>query len=68
MTQTLVQIIVALLVAGFVLVIARKLIALVPMEPLIAQIVDILLWAIVGAIILFYAIIPLLHLAASELR
>jgi len=51
-----------------VLVIARKLIALVPMEPLIAQIVDILLWAIVGAIILFYAIIPLLHLAASELR
>lgn len=61
----IVQIIIALLIAGFVLWAVRKLVALIPMEPMFKQIIDVLLIILVVAIVLFYVVIPLLHVLAG---
>lgn len=65
---TVVSIVIALLIAGFVLWALKMLIDLVPMDAYIKQIINVLLTILVGAIILFYVIIPLLHLLASSVH
>jgi hypothetical protein len=65
MLPLLVQVIVALLIAGFVFWAARQLIALVPMEPIFAQVINVVLIIVVVAIVIFYVIIPLLNLLAG---
>jgi hypothetical protein len=65
---TIVQIIIALLIAGFVLWALKQLIGLVPLDAWIKQIVDVLITILVAAIILFYVIIPLLHLLAGAIH
>jgi hypothetical protein len=62
---SIIQIIIALLVAGFVLWAVRKLVSLIPMEALFKQIIDVLLIIVVVAIVLFYVVIPLLHVLAG---
>ena len=66
--QQLVQIIIALIVAGFILWALRQLIGLIPMDPWLKQVVEVLLWIIVVAIVLFYVIIPLIHMLASQVH
>jgi len=61
----IIQIIIALLIAGFVFWAVRAIVAVIPLEPLIKQIIDILIIILVVAIILFYVVIPLLHLLAG---
>lgn len=61
----IIQIIVALLIAGFVLWAVRSIIGLVPIDPLFKQIIDVLLIILVVGIVLFYVVIPLLHLLAG---
>ena len=61
----IIHIIIALLVAGFVLWAVRKILALIPMEPLFKQIIDVLLIILVVAVVLFYVVIPLLHVLAG---
>ena len=39
----LIQIIIALLVAGFIFWAARRLLSLIPLEPIFAQVIDVLL-------------------------
>ena len=68
MANTLVQIVIALIVAGFILWALRQIIALVPMDAWIKQVVDVLIWIIVVAIVLFYVIVPLLHMLAAQLH
>lgn len=58
----IIQIIVALLIAGFVFWAIRQLVALIPLDPLFKRIIDVLLIILVVAIILFYVIVPLLHM------
>jgi hypothetical protein len=60
-----IQIIIALLIAGFVFWAVRQIIALIPMEPIFRQVVDVLLIIAVVAIILFFVVIPLLDLLAG---
>lgn len=61
----LIQVIIALIVAGFVLWAARKVIALLPLEPIFKQIIDVLIVIVAVAIVIFYAVIPLLRLLAG---
>lgn len=61
----IIQIIIALLIAGFVFWAVRKIIGLVPLEPIFKQVIDVLLIILVVAIILFYVVIPLLHMIAG---
>ena len=61
----IIQIIIALLLAGFVFWAVRKIIGLVPLEPIFKQVIDVLLIILVVAIILFYVVIPLLHMIAG---
>jgi hypothetical protein len=63
--QLLIQIIIALLVAGFLFWAARQLLSLIPMEPIFAQVINVLLIIVVVAIVLFYVVIPLLHVLAG---
>lgn len=63
--QIIIGIIIALLIAGFIFWAVRKLIGLIPMEPIFAQIIDVLLIIAVVAIVLFYVVIPLLHMVAG---
>lgn len=63
--NTLIGIVVALLIAGFVLWALKKLIDLVPMDAFFKQIVDVLITIIVAGIVLFYVIIPLLHMLST---
>lgn len=57
----IVQIIVALLVAGFLFWAVRLVVGLIPLEPIFKQAIDVLLIILVVAIILFYIVIPLLN-------
>lgn len=61
----IIQIIIALLVAGFVFWAVRKIVSLIPLEPIFAQVIDVLLIILVVAIVLFYVVIPLLHMLAG---
>lgn len=60
----LINIIIWLIIAGFILWAARMLIALVPMDAWLKQVVDVLLYIVVGAIIVFKIVIPLLSAIA----
>jgi len=68
MMNQIIQIIIALIVAGFVLWALRLVIGLVPMDAWIKQIVDVLLLIVVVAIVLFYVIVPLLHMLAGAVH
>jgi hypothetical protein len=65
MMPLLIQIIVALLIAGFIFWAARLVIGLIPMEPIFAQAINVLLMIVVVAIIIFYIVIPLLNMLAG---
>jgi len=68
MVNTIVQIVIALIVAGFILWALRQLLGLIPMDAWLKQVVEVLLWIIVVAIVLFYAIIPLIHMLAGAVH
>jgi len=61
----IIQIIIALLIAGFVFWVVRQIIGLIPMEPIFKQIIEVLIIILVVGIVLFYVVIPLLHLLAG---
>ena len=66
--EPLIGIIIALLVAGFVFWALKQVIGLIPMDPFFAQIINVLLLIVVVAIVLFYVIIPILHLLVGSLH
>jgi hypothetical protein len=63
--QLIVQIVIALLVAGFLFWAVRLVIGLIPLEPILAQVINALLIIAAVAIVLFYVIIPVLHVLAG---
>lgn len=65
---TLIQIIIALIVAGFLLWAVRQVIGLIPMDAWLKQVVDVVLMIAVVAIVLFYVLIPLLRMLPSALH
>ena len=65
MPALIIQVIIVLLVCGFLMWAARRLLALIPMEPIIRQVIDVLLIILVVALILFYIVIPVLHQLAG---
>lgn len=56
----IINIIVWLLIAGFLFWAIRLVVSLIPMEPIIKQVIDVLILIVVVAIILFKIVIPLL--------
>jgi hypothetical protein len=62
--NTLIGIVIALIIAGFIFWIAQQVIAIITpyLDPLFAQIVRLLLIVIAVGIIIFYVVIPLLHM------
>jgi len=68
MAQSLISIVIALIVAGFLLWALRQIIALIPMDPWLKQVVDVLILIVVVAIVLFYVLVPLLHMLAAQLH
>jgi len=68
MMATLVQIIIALIVAGFILWAVRMIIGLIPMDAWLKQVIDVVLLIAVVAIVLFYVLIPLLKMLPSALH
>jgi hypothetical protein len=68
MATTLINIVIALIVAGFILWAVRMIVDLIPMDAWIKQVINVLIWIIVVAIVLFYVLVPLLHMLASQLH
>ena len=68
MMNQIIQIIVALIIAGFILWALRQVLGLVPMDAWIKQVVDVLIMIVVVAIVLFYVIIPLLHMLGAQVH
>jgi len=68
MMATLIQIIIALIVAGFILWAVRLILGLIPMDAWIKQVVDVILIIAVVAIVLFYVLIPLLKMLPGALH
>jgi hypothetical protein len=66
--NAIVQIIIALIIAGFILWAVRQIIGLIPMDAWIKQVVEVLIWIAVVAIVVFYALIPLLHMLAAQVH
>jgi hypothetical protein len=65
MLPLLIQVIVALLIAGFVFWAVRLVLGLIPMEPIFSQAINVILIIVVVAIIIFYVVIPLLNMLAG---
>lgn len=65
--SAIVGIVIALLIAGFVLFAGRKLLQVIApyLDPVIAGALDIILVILAVAIVLFMAVIPLLHMLAG---
>ena len=68
MMNQIIQIIIALIIAGFILWALRQVLGLVPMDAWIKQVVDVLIMIVVVAIVLFYVIIPLLHMLGAQVH
>jgi hypothetical protein len=64
----LIQIVIALIVAGFLLWAVRLIIGLIPMDAWLKQVVDVVLLIAVVAIVLFYVLIPLLRMLPGALH
>lgn len=65
---TLIQIVIALIVAGFLLWAIRMIVDLIPMDAWLKQVVNVVLLIAVVAIVLFYVIVPLLHMLPGLIR
>lgn len=61
MTAILVQALFMLIVAGVIFYFVRRIVGLIPMEPIIAQAVDIIILLIVVLIVLFYVVLPIVQ-------
>ena len=61
MPDLIIQIIIIMLICGFVYWVWLKLAPLMPIAEPFASIVSVMVIILIGAIVLFYAIIPLLH-------
>ena len=61
MPDQIIQLIIVLLVCGFLYWVWLKLAPLMPIAEPFASIINVLIVILIGAIVLFYAIIPLLH-------
>jgi hypothetical protein len=68
MMNQIIQIIIAMIIAGFILWALRQVLGLVPMDAWIKQVVDVLIMIVVVAIVLFYVIIPLLHMLGAQVH
>jgi hypothetical protein len=65
---TLIQIIIALIVAGFILWAVRQVLGLIPMDDWIKRVAEVVLMIAVVAIVLFYVLIPLLKMLPGALH
>ena len=65
MPALIIQVIIVLLVCGFLFWAVRLVLGLIPLEPIIRQVIDVLLIILVVALILFYIMIPVLHQLAG---
>ena len=61
MPDLIIQLIIVLLVCGFLYWVWLKLAPLMPIAEPFASIINVLIVILIGAIVLFYVIIPLLH-------
>ncbi len=61
MPDLIIQLIIIMLVCGFIYWVWLKLAPLMPIAEPFAGIINVLIVILIGAIVLFYAIIPLLH-------
>ena len=61
MPDLIIQLIIIMLVCGFVYWVWLKLAPLMPIAEPFASIINVMIIILIGAIVLFYAIIPLLH-------
>ena len=61
MPDLIIQLIILLLICGFVYWVWLKLAPLMPIAEPFASIINVLIVILIGAVVLFYAIIPLLH-------
>jgi hypothetical protein len=68
MASTLINVLIALIVAGFILWSIRKIIDLIPLDAWLKQVIDVILIIAVVAIVLFYVLVPLLHMLAGQLH
>ena len=68
MMNQIIQIIIALIIAGFILWALRQVLGLIPMDAWIKQVVDVLIMIVVVAIVLFYVIVPLLHMLGAQVH
>ena len=65
---TLIQIIIALIVAGFILWAVRQVLGLIPMDEWLKKVAEVVLYIAVVAIVLFYVLIPLLNMLPGVLK
>jgi len=66
--STVISIIITLIILGVLLWAARKLIALIPMDPWLKQVIDVIILVAVVLAIVFYVIIPLLTMVAGGIH
>ena len=66
--HSLVTIIIALIVIGFLFWAIKQVIGLVPMDEWFKQIINVILMIVVVAIVIFYVIIPLLQMLPTSIH
>jgi len=68
MVQTLIHILIALIIAGFILWALRQIMGLIPMDAWLKQVIETLILIAVVAVVLVYVLIPLLNMLAGQLH
>lgn len=61
------DIVIAIIIIAFLVWAVRLIIGVIPMDAWLKQVVEVLLMILVGAIIVFYILVPLLHMLASHI-
>ena len=68
MPNLVVQLLIVLLVCGFIYWAFLKLMPLAPIAEPFASVINVLVVVLIGAIVLFYVIIPMLHVLARSVH
>lgn len=67
MIGLLIQLLIVLLIVGLVYWAVTAIIGLIPLPPPFGQIANVLLIVIIALILIFYALVPILHVASSSI-
>jgi hypothetical protein len=64
--SSLIEILIALIVLAFVIWAVRAVVAILPLDAFLKQVIDVLITIVIVGVVIFYVVIPLLHILVAH--